>query len=236
MNENEKNASIEYILSHGLVKPQSTRERIVEMIRTMGFRFIFWDRGYSLFFALVSLTAVITLFGLAPDSYHCSAAVACAPMLFLLITLFSETSERALGLFELKQTCRYTVTQITSLRVICYSFAGTVFTIIITAVSAADVYEFLSLFPLCLSALFLCAVLEISVMRAFRGRWAGAVCSAAWVIVNVLLPLALRETWETLLREMPLAVSLALAAASILVFGYQISKMLAEVRKRAVAC
>jgi hypothetical protein len=34
---------------------------------------------------------------------------------------------------------------------------------------------------------------------------------------------------------MPLAASVALAAASILVFGYQISKMLSEVRKYAVA-
>jgi hypothetical protein len=235
MNENERNASIEYILSRGLVKPQSTRERTMEMIRTMGFRFIFWDMGYSLFFALLSITAVTTLFSFAPDSYHRAAAVACAPMLFLLITLFSETSERALGLFELKQTCRCTITQITTLRVLCYSFAGTVFTIIITAVSVEGVYEFFSLFPLCLSALFLCAVLEISVMRAFRGRWASAVCSAAWVCVNILLPLSLKETWETLLRAMPLAVSLALAAASILIFGYQISKMLAEARKYAVA-
>jgi hypothetical protein len=235
VNEQEKNASIEYILSQGLVKPQSTRERITEMIRQVGFRFIFWDMGYGLFFALLSLAAVIALFGLTPDNYHRSAAVACAPMLFLLITAFSEMSERALGLFELKQTCRYTVTQISTLRVICYSFAGTVFTIIITAVSVAGVYEFFSLFPLCLSALFLCAVLEISVMRAVRGRWASAVYSAVWTLVNILLPLSLGQAWENLLRGTPLAASVALAAASILVFGYQISKMLSEGKKYAVA-
>jgi hypothetical protein len=235
MNENAKDASIAYILSQGLVKPRSTQDKITEMIRTMGFRFIFWDTGYSLFFTLLSLAVLITLFSLVPDSYHCSAAIACAPMLFLLITLFAETSEQACGLFELKQTCRYTVTQITTLRVICYSFAGVVFTVIITAASAAGAYEFLSLFPLCLSALFLCAVLEISVMRAVRGKWTNAAYASVWIFVNILLPLSLGEAWESLLRTMPLAVSAALAVASILVFGYQISIMPAEGKKHAAA-
>ena len=235
MNEQEKNASIEYILSRGLVKPQSTRERISEMVRRVGFRFIFWDMGYSLFFTLLSLAVVITLFCLSPTNYRCSATIACAPMLFLLITLFAETSETACGLYELKQTCHYTVTQITTLRVVCYSFAGTIFTVIIAAASAEGVYEFLSLFSLCLSALFLCAVLEIAVMRVIRGKWTNAVYSAVWVFVNTLLPLSLGETWENLLLEMPLALSLALAVASILVFAYQVSKMLSEVKKYAVA-
>jgi hypothetical protein len=230
MNEREKNASVEYILARGLARPQSARERIAEMIRRMGFRFIFWDMGYSLFFALLSLAAVVVLFRLAPENSRCSAAVACAPMLFLLIVLFAETSERAFGLYELKQTCRYTVTQIAALRVICYSFAGTAFTVVVAAESATDAREFLSLFPLCLFALFLCAVLEIHVMRVARRKWANAVCSAVWILVNILLPLLFGKEWESLLRETPPVVSAALAIVVVAAFIRQTSKMLGKRR------
>ena len=67
MNEKTKNASIEYILSQGLVKPQTARERIAEMLRTIGFRFIFWDTGYSLFFTAVTFAVVLVLFSFAPE-------------------------------------------------------------------------------------------------------------------------------------------------------------------------
>lgn len=235
MNKKTKNASIEYILSQGLVKPQTLRERIAEMLHTIGFRFIFWDTGYSLFFAAVTLACVLVLFSFAPDDYHCSAAVAVAPLFFLLITLFTETSERACGLYELKQTCRYTIQQITALRVICYSVVGTVFTAIIAAISTDSVYEFLSLFPLCLSALFICAVLGLSIMRFLHGKWVNAVFSTVWVFVNIALPFSLGERWETILREMPIVFSILLAVLGAVVLVYQISKMLSEVKKYAVA-
>lgn len=235
MNEKVKNASIEYILSQGLIKPQTARERIAEMLRTIGFRFIFWDTGYSLFFAAVTLAVALVLFSLAPNNYRCSAAVAVAPLLFLLITLLAETSERACGLYELKQTCRYTIRQITALRVICYSVVGSVFTAVIAAISVDSGYEFLSLFPLCLSALFICAVLGLSAMRFLHGKWVIAVFSAAWVFVNIALPFSLGEWWEEILREMPIAFSVALAVLGVSVLVYQISKMLSEVKKYAVA-
>lgn len=235
MNEKMKNASIEYILSRGLVRPQTARERFAEMLRTIGFRFIFWDTGYSLFFAAVTLAGVLVLLCLAPDAYRCSAAVAVAPLLFLLITLFAETSERACGLYELKQTCRYTIRQITALRVVCYSVVGSVFTAVVAAMSVDSGYEFLSLFPLCLSALFICAVLGLSAMRFLHGKWVNAVFAAGWVFVNIALPFSLGEEWEAVLREMPIAFSLAIAVLGAAALAYQISKMLSEVKKYAVA-
>ncbi|MFC4305299.1 hypothetical protein [Cohnella boryungensis] len=235
MDKKTKNTSIEYILSQGLVKPQTARERIAEMLRTIGFRFIFWDTGYSLFFATVTLAGVLVLFNFAPDDYRYSAAITVAPLVFLLITMFVETSERTYGLYELKQTCRYTIRQITTLRVICYSVVGSVFTAVIAAISADSRYEFLSLFPLCMSALFICAVLSLSIMRFLHNKWVIAVYSAAWVFVNTALPFSLGEKWEAILREIPIVFSASLAIFGAAVLVYQISKMLSEVKKYAVA-
>ena len=235
MNEKTKNASIEYILSQGLVKPQRARERIAEMLRTIGFRFIFWDTGYSLFFTAVTLVVVLVLFSFAPDDYRYSASIAVAPLFFLLITMFAETSERACELYELKQTCRYTIHQVTALRVICYSGVGFVFTVVIAIISTDSGYEFFSLFPLCLSALFLCAILSISFMRLLHGKWVNAVFSAVWVFVNTVIPFSLGEKWEMILREMPIAFSVVLAILGGAVLAYQVSKMLSEVKKYAIA-
>lgn len=235
MDMTTKKASIEYILSQGLVKPQTAREKIAEMLRAIGFRFLFWDTGYSLFFAAITLTVVLVLFSLTPDNYRCSAAIAVAPLVFLLINLFAETQERACGLYELKQTCRYTIQQITALRVICYSAVGFVFTAVIATISADSGDEFLSLFPLCLFALFFCATLSISFMRFFHGKWVHAVFAAVWVFVNFVIPFSLGEQWEALLRETPVVLSVVFAVLGGAALAYQISKMLSEVKKYAAA-
>jgi len=235
MDKKTKNASIDYILSQGLIKPQTARGRIAEMLRTIGFRFIFWDTGYSLFFATITLAGVLVLFSFSPDNYRYSAAIVVAPLVFLLINMFAETSERTCGLYELKQTCRYTIQQITALRVICYSVVGFVFTTVISTISTDNGYEFLSLFSLCLSALFLCAILSISFMRFLHGIWVNAVFIAVWVFVNIVIPISLEERWEAILREIPIAFSVLLAVLGAVVLVYQISKMLSEVKRYAVA-
>ena len=150
------------------------------------------------------------------------------------MTLFAETSERVGGLFELKQTCRYTVRQVTALRVLCYALVGVAFTAIIAAASVHKGYEFLSLFPLCLAALFVCAVFELSALR-LRGKWAAAIFSAAWVFVNATIPFTFRERWEKLLADVPIAISLTICTVGLIVLALQIKNMLSEVRKYAVA-
>ncbi|MFX3635569.1 MAG: hypothetical protein ACE3L7_00640 [Candidatus Pristimantibacillus sp.] len=235
MDKKTKNTSINYILSQGLVKPQTSRERIAEMLRNIGFRFLFWDIGYSLFFALVTLAGVLVLFSFAPDDYRFSATIAVTPLVFLLINMFAETSERTCGLYELKQTCRYTIQQVSALRVICYSVVGFVFTAVIATISTDNGYEFLSLFSLCLSALFLCATLSISFMRFLHGKWVNAIFSAGWVFINIVIPFSLEERWEAILREIPIALSVLLAVLGAAALVYQISKMLLEVKRYAVA-
>ena|GEM_PF-505471 len=236
----EKNASIEFILAQGLQKPQTTRARILDMIHSVGFRYIFWDIGYSLSFAAVTIAIVAVLYAVAwSDEYRYSASLAVAPIMFLLITAFAETSERACGLYELKQTCRFTVRQITALRVVCYSAAGAAFTAIIAVMGAKDTYDFLSLFPLCLSGLFICAALSLTVMRFARSKWANAVFSAVWMFVSVAPAFSpstsLNKRWETLLSSIPAILSVTIAVIGAAIFIYQITKIFKEIEKHAYA-
>jgi hypothetical protein len=231
----DKDKSIEYILDHGLVKPKTAREQAIEMMRTCGWRFVFWDTAYSLTFAAITIAVVLAVVAVVPNDYRCSATVAAAPLLYLLISVFTETAERASGLYELKQTCRYTMRQITALRTACYSAAGAVYTAVVALGSANSASEFMTMFPLGLLALFVCAVPQLALARLAHGKWANALYAAMWVFVNIAVPFRLGEVWEKTLAGIPVAVSLGIAIAGAAIIVYQIKKMLTEVKSYARA-
>jgi len=236
MTNNEKNTSIEYILTQGFVTPPTFWERVTKMHRVLGWRFIFWDLSYSIIFVFVIQSALMFLFrNVSLEYMQYSVAVGFAPMLFILITLLAEISERACGLYELKQTCRYTSRQITALRCIYYSLAGVGFAVFVSAFASDSTAHFVRILPLCLGVLFLSATLELSIMRQWQGKWCIAVFSGIWLVVNCMLPIALGARWEVFLSSLPLVITIIFMAAGGLVFMYQINKMLMEEQNYAIA-
>jgi hypothetical protein len=231
----DKDRSIEYILDHGLVRPKTAREQASDIIRIFGFRFIFWDTEYSLTFTAITTALILAVFAIAPNDYRCSATVAVAPLLYLLIAVFTETAERTSGLYELKQACRYTTRQITALRTVCYSVVGTVYTAVVALISAVSVSEFVTMFSLGLLALFVCAVPQLTLTRFVRYKWVNALYAAVWVFLNVALPFRLGAVWEKTLAGIPIAVALGVSVAGAAIIVCQIKKMLTEVKPYAHA-
>ena len=221
MMDKDKNASIEYILAQGFVKPPTFWERVLKMFRVLGWRFIFWDLNYSLIFTSVTLLGVVHLFRHAPIDFQYSFVFGLSPKMFLIIVLFAEINERMCGLYELKQTCRYTSRQITALRCICYSVVGVVFAVSITAFSAEDVPNFFRLLPLCLSGLFLFATIELLVIRFSQSKWSIAIFSSVWIFANLALLFIFQEYWEIFLSNLPLAFTIVFAITGALAFAYQ---------------
>lgn len=235
MDKKTKEESIRYILEKGLTKPKSSGEKLLEMFHVLGLRFIFWDMGYSLFFTGLTLGIVLVLFSLVPEDYRYSASLAVAPLFFLFISLFVETSEHIFGLYSLKQTCVYTVQQITALRIICYAMVGFVLTLMLALFKAHNGYDFFALFPLCLAALLICALILSFILRHFRNKWLSVGFSGFWILVNLGLPFALGKNWENFLREVPIAFSIGLASLGGLLLFYQVSKMLKGGKQYVIA-
>ena len=235
MTDRQKETSIEYIISRGLVKPKTGREQARDMISTLGWRFIFWDTAYSLTFAAITIAVALVILSAAPEDFRFTATVAAAPLLYLLIAVFAETTERAGGLFELKQTCRFTTRQITALRTSAYSAAGAVYTIVFSAVSANNSHELAVMLPLGLLTLFVCALPQLTLIRFARCKWANPLFGLAWVFVNLALPIRLGHTWETFLAGIPVAATFGTAAVCGFALIWQINKMLREVKPYAIA-
>jgi len=235
LTDNEKKASIEYILNRGFIKPQTFWGRISKMYHVVGIRCIFWDLSYSLIFATITLLGFIFLFLGVPINFEHSAAFAFSPILFLLIILFSEMSDRACGIYELKQTCHYTSRQMTALRCFCHSALGIPFAVLVTVFSTENVVQFFRLLPLCLGGVFFCATIELSVIRFTRNKWTIAAFPIIWIFMNLALTLIFWDDWELFLAGLPVAFTISFAIVCAAVFIYQISKLLKEGNHYAIA-
>jgi len=235
MTDKEKNESIEFILAQGFVEPITFRERVLKMFDVLGWRFIFWDLSYSLIFASVTFAGITVLLRYTPMDYQHSFALGLSPMLFLIIMLFAEITERTCGLYEIKQTCRYTSRQITALRCMFYSAAGAVFAIIVAAFCTEGILHFFKLLPLCLGGLFFCATIELSVIRLIRSNWAMIVFPVVWVVTNIMLPFTLKENWEQFISGLPVVFTITFLVLGAVTFMYQTNKMLTEENNYAFA-
>lgn len=167
------------------------------------------------------------------NEYPYSSTVALTPILFLLLTFFTETTERVSGLYELKQTCRYTIRQITALRVMCYSAVGITCSALVSAIAASSAGEYFTLLPLCLSMLFVCAICQLSAMRWGKNKWSCAFVSGLLTMIFIALPLCTNGGWELFLHGCPAAVSITIMILSAAVFSAQLRKMLMEVGQYA---
>ncbi|MCL2372906.1 MAG: hypothetical protein FWC78_05845 [Defluviitaleaceae bacterium] len=232
----DKDKSIEFILSQGFTRPPSFYVKVAKMHGILGWRFIFWDFSYSFIFLLVTLAGVVFLLRHAPVyEFPYSVAAGFSPILFLLITLFTEINERTCNLYQLKQTCRYTSRQVTALRSMYYSVVGVGFAVLVAAISTDGAAQFFRVLPLCLGGLFLCAAVELLVIRLSRSKFAIAATSAAWLAVNLSMPMTLGVRWEALLSGTPLLLAVAFPVAAAAAFIYQTNKMLMEENSHAIA-
>ncbi|MDR0920609.1 MAG: hypothetical protein LBM93_15385 [Oscillospiraceae bacterium] len=218
-----KDKSIEYILDKGLIKPKSTIEKIREIYSNIGIRSIFWDTSYSIIFSVLTVALLTVVYFFLPHRIHYSSAFAFAPVLFMLITVFTYLSEYSNGIFELKKTFKYNSKQINALRMLFYSAFGMVFTAVTVAMNTSDFYDFASLFPLCLSALFITAIIMFNFIRF---RYLNIIFISAWGFGNTFIIFVGNRHWENFLREMPVLYSSVVSSVTFILILLQVKKML----------
>lgn len=226
-----KDESIEFILEQGLQKPKSSWRKMIEIVRTLEYRSIFWDTSYGWFITMVTLVLASVIFITLPEQFIFSSATIIAPIIYLIILFFTEMSERINCLYELKQTCHFTMIQITALRIIAYSLVGFMLTILMLVFSTRNGDEFLLLFSLCLFSLSICVTSSLLLIRLFQGKWTFAIFSSAWITLNGMIPFLVGiEKWENLLRAIPTTIAFILAVFGCLLFVYRLNKIFTEVK------
>jgi hypothetical protein len=234
MNDIERNASIEYILDKGLVKPKSFTEHLGGLYRQLGLRYLFWDTAQIVALIIVTLVAILLILPNAPADMKYSLLFAGSPLVFLLSMICSDAAERVSGLYELKMTCKYNLRQVNVLRIICFSLLGIVFSVCAGGSIGicnrfaldTDSRTMIDILALSLASLFLCAFLFLAIIRHFPGRLAGIAGAAIWLILGVVPIAVFGNAWELFLKGIPLAITIVIAIISAALCGYELAKLL----------
>jgi hypothetical protein len=223
INPNDRNREIETILDKGLISPVSTWRFIRNMCRQLGFRMLFWDTVPAI---LVSGALALGYVGLGLMQVERLGMIwnvhallfLFSPALFISLTVLTEIIERFSGLYEIKNTCKYTIRQITSARLLGFSLVGLVFTVLSNAwlSSAIEVLQFMQLFSLALCAIFLCSLLMIYSMRRFGNGW--YIGALIWIGIGVMPMILLGRDWERVLTNLPPALTFGIAVIALVFF------------------
>jgi hypothetical protein len=224
----EKDREIEMILSRGLVKPKPAYKVFGELLHGLGLRIIFWDTAQTLLIAAMSLLGLALLTAVIPGERVFTYTFTLAPLLYLATLLSTESVERTGNLYELKHTCKYTIRQITALRIVCFSLVGIVFCVVMTTYLARGDLQILRLLPLALSGLFLCALFSLLLARRMTHPLAHVWAGLIWMAATLTPVMLLGENWETALSQLPLFLTTGVALISGALFTREIKKLLLD--------
>ncbi|MBC8588870.1 hypothetical protein [Paratissierella segnis] len=221
----EKENAIENILSKGLSKPDGLMQFSNKIYRTLGFKFIFFDISQAIIMAVAVTVGFFLLYSLSSPRNVYSTLYAVSPLFFITVVFLTEFFERNGSLYELKMTFKYTIQEVIIFRILCYSLISMVICIFIS-ISIPDKYNFLRAVSITLSALFICAAFTIYIMRNFNGRWVHFTSLVVWVTIVLLPVLILGESWELLLSQIPIGITLTVSVIGFILYLNEIKKLI----------
>ncbi|MDR7855853.1 hypothetical protein [Tissierella sp.] len=221
----EKENAIENILSQGLSKPDGLWDFCYRMYCSLGFKFIFFDISQAIIMAVAITIGFILFYPLSSQQHVYSTLFAVSPLFFITVIFFTEFIERNDSLHELKMTFKHTIQKIIIFRILCYSLISMVICIFLS-ISMPDKYNFLRAASITLSALFICALLTIYIMRRLKGRWIHFTSLVAWVATAFLPVLILGERWELLLSQIPIGITITVGVIGFILYLNEIKKLI----------
>ena len=121
----EKTAIIQAIVEQGLRTPQTMKNQLKELILCIGYLNLIRDMGDVLLIVLMLGLGILSVvvIGLGDSLLH-TVGYAFAPAIYGLLALITECKERMLGLYDIKMTCKYSLHQLTAVKLLLFSFIG----------------------------------------------------------------------------------------------------------------
>lgn len=122
LSETQKEAAIQNIVKQGVISPSDRIRKLINVALKCPFRILFFGVGDCLFIGVL-ITACLWLFLMQLDTQVILCCVfALSPFAYIISFLLTSWKEYALQLYEIRSSCRYTMHQVTALRMICFSF------------------------------------------------------------------------------------------------------------------
>ncbi|MDR2929771.1 MAG: hypothetical protein LBV06_02525 [Propionibacteriaceae bacterium] len=235
MTLSDRQASIDYILEKGLLTRDTALDKARMLIRRLGPRLLFGDGPLVIVFSLLAIGATALTAACAPDQWRHSVAVGCSPITFLVIAAVSEAVDRASRVYEVRQTCYFTVAQVTAVRVMCLGSAGVLVTALVAGLAATDAGDFWHLLLLAVAALSICAVGQLMIVARRHRLTLSIGLIVAWLGLGSGLPLVVGSTWEHFLASLSWVVAVAVCVVCVALVVWRAIRTLTESRYHAFA-
>lgn len=221
--EEEKDASIQFILANGMPEPQRLPNGLFHLWRSIGFRGLFFGVEDCAFVGILSSMLVWGwLFSSLADSQSilCVLLFLASPLIYALLHLLTVWKEIMVGTYELKMACRYSLRQMTALRMLVFGGISVVLSVLasvgIWLLISQDI-PILRMMSISFSALFLFAAMQLFAEWKWKVPLAYFLTPVVWCTICAVF-LAIGEPVEQLLLQIPTIVFWAVAAGAAVVY------------------
>lgn len=234
----EKSQSIRTILDRGVAQPQRLRSALPQLWRALGVRGLFfgvWDCVL-----LATLASALVWCGLIPwlgnsrSSLYVLLFVS-SPFLYGLLHTLTIWKEISTGTYELLMTCRYSLQQITVMRMLVFGGASLMLSVAaggLISLLYPDLISMLEMVSICCSALFLFATVQIIAEQKWPMRY--FIAPAIWILLGLGLIL-LGEKAESFLIGIPIFVFWIITLVCAGVYGMTLRHIFFNPREGAIS-
>lgn len=221
--EEEKNTSIRIILANGMPEPQRLSYGFSQIWHSIGFRGLFFGVEDSAFLGIllsVLVWACILTSFKYDQSILCVLLFMVSPFVYALLHLLTVWKEIMVATYELKMVCRYSLRQMTALRMLV--FGG--ISVVLSVLASMGIWLFISeeipvlrMMSISFSALFTFAVLQLFIEWKWKTPFAYFLSPAVWCALTAVF-LAIGKPVEQLLLQIPTAVFWGVATGAAVLY------------------
>jgi hypothetical protein len=219
----EKRRAIEAIVEAGMPKPRSLGQAVRELVCHIGLRRLFFGLEDCIFLAVIVAAAAVLMFvnaGQALKTEGCALMFLLSPLLYIVLFYFTAFKESQSGTLEIVRSCKFSLRQLTAVRMLCFGGIGVLFDLVIAAalwVVSDGTYLFLGLIGLSLAALFLYAVLTMALLLLRKLPFLHHAAPVVWIILALFI-LPAGERTDAFLLNLPQAAVWFMLALFLVIY------------------
>lgn len=228
----EKDLAIRKIVQQGVVTPWDRLRKIFNMNSVCSLQILFFGVGDCLFLSIL-IAACLWMFIIQLDSRIIVCMIfGISPFAYIALYALTSWKEHILYLYEMRMTCKYTIKQITIVRMIYFSAINMILNVLILACFSQFFNAHIELWKvigLSFTSVFLYGSIMLLVQLKKNTFWASIVTPVFWIAFNAAIVLFYGARIEHILLNLTNSLVISFAVVSLVLyffvlFHYSLSK------------
>ena len=225
----EKNIAINDIIEKGLYPKKTLFQSILSLHNKIGFRYILGDISDIIVVTLLLSTLLNYVLLIYGSRNILNYTFMTSPIFYIILSLLTELKEKNLNMYELKMTCKYTLKEITALRLLYYSLLGIVFSSVASSLVILKFrIELLDIILVSLLGLSIASLLVIVIMKYVKPKYRYFIFFTQWILLFVIPNNIFGSDLNDLLKDLPHIVILIIIFILSGIYLFTIKKYFIE--------